>query len=142
VAGGKYTTYRRMAEVITDGLVARLGRRRQGRNRDYRLDGAPQGDWHNFEATEPKRMAQKHRLSEVSALHLVRRYGRHAEDVARYTERDQTLAEPVIPGEPDLRAELAYQRDHEMAFFPGDYLLRRTRLGLFRPALLKKTGDR
>ena len=34
-------------------------------------------------------------------------------------------------------AEFAYQRDHEMAVFPADHLLRRTRLGLFYPRLLQ-----
>ena len=44
----------------------------------------------------------------------------------------------IVPEEPDLLAEFAYQRDHEMALTPADFLLRRTRLGLFRPDLLMK----
>jgi glycerol-3-phosphate dehydrogenase len=41
-----------------------------------------------------------------------------------------------VSGEPDLLAEFAYQREQEMALAPADYLLRRTRLGLFHPDLL------
>ena len=37
----------------------------------------------------------------------------------------------ICAGEPDLRAEIAYQGEHEMAVFASDYWLRRTRLGLF-----------
>src|SRR5204862_6763271 len=33
VAGGKFTTYRHMAEVITDAVVGRLGLRRHSRTR-------------------------------------------------------------------------------------------------------------
>src|SRR5207237_175863 len=66
-----------------------------------------------------------------------RRYGTHCRDVAEYVERDPELARPVVAGEPELQAEFAYQRDHEMARYPADHLLRRTRLGLFRPELLR-----
>jgi glycerol-3-phosphate dehydrogenase len=45
---------------------------------------------------------------------------------------------PVVAGEPDLRAEFVYQREHEMAVCPADHLLRRTRLGLFKPELLDR----
>jgi glycerol-3-phosphate dehydrogenase len=56
--------------------------------------------------------------------------------VAAYVGRDSGLGGPIVPGEPDLLAELAYQRDHEMALRPADFLLRRTRLGLYCPGLL------
>ena len=46
------------------------------------------------------------------------------------------LARPIAPGEPDLLVEFAYQREHEMAMRPEDFLLRRSRLGLFHPDLL------
>jgi glycerol-3-phosphate dehydrogenase len=58
--------------------------------------------------------------------------------VARYAERDPALGRRVVEDEPDLLAELAYQRDHEMAVTPEDFLLRRTRLGLFHPELLRR----
>ena len=56
--------------------------------------------------------------------------------MAEYLGRDPALRGRVVEGEPDLLAEFAYQRDHEMAMTPADCLLRRTRLGLFRPELL------
>ena len=80
-------------------------------------------------------------LAPASARHLVRRYGQRAADVANYIRTDPELAQPVTPGEPDLRAEFAYQRDHEMALQPADHLLRRTRLGLFHPALLREKSE-
>jgi glycerol-3-phosphate dehydrogenase len=136
VAGGKYTTYRRMAEVITDEIARRLGRPRRCRTRRFLLDGAPRRPWRAFEPAETAALQARWGLSEESARHLVRRYGRRAREVAAYLEADATLARPVLKGEPDLLAELAYQRDHELAVRPEDFLLRRTRLGMFHPHLL------
>src|SRR5262249_466838 len=64
------------------------------------------------------------------------RYGRRAIDVAAYVGGDAGLAEPVVAGEPEMFAEFAYQRDHEMAVRPADFLLRRTRLAMYYPDLL------
>jgi glycerol-3-phosphate dehydrogenase len=136
VAGGKFTTYRRMAEVITDAVAAHLGRRRAGRTRNFPLDGTPPGPWERFRETEATALGRRHGLSPASACHLLDRYGRRAADVAAYLASDPSLGQPVVAGEPDLRAELAYQRAEEMAIYPVDHLLRRTRLGLFRPELL------
>jgi glycerol-3-phosphate dehydrogenase len=136
VAGGKYTTYRHMAEVITDEVARRLGPRRRCRTRHFHLDGAPDVPWDQFVPAEVAFLRRGHGLAEASAWHLVRRYGARCRDVAAYLERDPGLARPVVAGEPELQAEFAYQRDHEMALYPADHLLRRTRLGLFRPELL------
>jgi glycerol-3-phosphate dehydrogenase len=139
VAGGKYTTYRQMAEAITDVVCRRLGLRRRCRTRDFRLDGAPREAWETFEPGAIGDLKRRFGLSEESARHLVHRYGRRCGDVAAYLERDPALRQSVVAGEPDLRAEFAYQRDQEMAIRPDDFLLRRTRLGLFHPSLLTQT---
>jgi glycerol-3-phosphate dehydrogenase len=136
VAGGKYTTYRRMAEVIAAEAASRLGRRHRSCTGDYRLDGAPEGPWARFEPAAVADLQERYGLGDESARHLVRRYGRHAADVGAYLA-DPSLAARVVPEEPDLLAEFAYQRRQEMALYPEDHLLRRTRLGLFRPDLLR-----
>ncbi len=136
-AGGKYTTYRHMAEVITDTVVRRLGLSRRCRTRVFRLDGAPEQAWSRFEKTAIASLRSQHHLDDASARHLVERDGRRAVEVADYVLRDSTLSQPVLNGEPDLLAEFAYQRDHEMAQTAADFLLRRTRLGLFHPELLQ-----
>jgi glycerol-3-phosphate dehydrogenase len=136
VAGGKYTTYRHMAEVITDVVCQRFGGRRLCRTRHFPLDGAPSLPWDEFEPAAVASLARDHGLPEAAARHLVRRYGRRAAEVAAYLKRQPELAKPVIEGEPDLQVEFAYQGDQEMAIFPADRLLRRTRLGMYHPELL------
>jgi glycerol-3-phosphate dehydrogenase len=141
IAGGKYTTYRHMAEVVTDTIARRLGRRRRGLTSCCLLDGAPQEPWTEYLTSASAHLAARHPLSEGTARHLVQRYGRRAADVAAYLEDTPALAEPVLAGEPDLLAEFAYQRDHEMAVAPADYMLRRTRLGLWHPEIMDKAAS-
>jgi glycerol-3-phosphate dehydrogenase len=136
-AGGKYTTYRHMAEVITDAISRQFGVRRWCRTRRFPLDGTPEVPWDQFKPAEVSTLRQGQGLSEEAARHLVYRYGRRAADVAAYLKQRPNLKERMVPGEPDLRVEFAYQRDHEMAIYPADHLLRRTRLGLFHPELLR-----
>ncbi len=136
-AGGKYTTYRRMAEQITDAIAARLGRKIPGRTRNYPLDGAPSEPWPEFRQRTAESLASAG-LDKKAAHHLVCRYGRRAAEVVAYLEENASLAEPVLSCEPEIRAELCFQRDHEMALFPEDYFLRRTRLGLFHPDALDR----
>jgi glycerol-3-phosphate dehydrogenase len=151
VAGGKYTTYRRMAEVITDRIAQRLGRRGPCCTRNFRLDGALPADQasatqasgvsHDTGSLSINREVESLRrsynsLDETSTRHLVMRYGGRAHEVAAYCMNDTTSLTRIIPDAPDLQGELAYQRDHEMAIYPADSWLRRTRLGLFHPELL------
>jgi glycerol-3-phosphate dehydrogenase len=131
-AGGKYTTFRHMAEVITDAVTQRLGVRRRCRTALFPLDGAPAGDWTAFREREPVRLASRLGMDLAAARHLVKRYGTRAEDVAGRGDW-----RPMYPGEPDLQGEAAYQREEEMAIRSEDVLLRRTRLGLFHPELLR-----
>jgi glycerol-3-phosphate dehydrogenase len=139
-AGGKYTTYRAMAETIVDVIGGRLGRQRRSKTRMCLLDGAPTKSWEAFCGHETASLQTRYGMAESIARHLVQRYGCRAADVATYLERDPELAKPVFPGEPELRAEFVYQQDHEMALFPEDHLLRRTHLGLFRPEILRLIG--
>jgi glycerol-3-phosphate dehydrogenase len=135
-AGGKYTTYRHMAEIIADTVVRRLGLSRRCRTRSFPLDGAPRQPWQQFRASAIGELTSACQLREETVVHLVQRYGRRAVEVADYLERDPALGQRIVDGEPDILAEFAYQRDHEMALRPADFLLRRTRLGLFHPELL------
>lgn len=138
VAGGKYTTYRHMAQVITDTVVRRLGGRRRCLTESFRLDGAPGRPWAEFAPVAVAELRTQYGLEEKAAAHLVSRYGRRAADVAHQLTHDPQLARPVVAGEPDLFVEFAYHREQEMALRPEDYLLRRTRLGLFHPELLQR----
>jgi glycerol-3-phosphate dehydrogenase len=136
-AGGKYTTYRHMAEVITTAVAERLGVRARCRTADLALDGAPPQSWPSFVPSATAHLADAFGMARPTAAHLVERYGRRAEEIARMTQKNPELLLPVVKEEPEIQAEFLYHREHEMARTPADFLLRRTRLGLFRPELLQ-----
>ena len=48
----------------------------------------------------------------------------------KLAEADPALARPILPGMPDLMAEVAFAVEHEQARTIADVLLRRTRIGL------------
>jgi glycerol-3-phosphate dehydrogenase len=116
IVGGKLTTYRRMAEDAVDAAVAVAGLD-TGPSRTSRLPlvGA----------------APAARLAALDApRRLVQRYGTEAPQVAALAREDASLLEPVVPGLPVLRAELAWAVRHEGALDVDDLLDRRTRIGL------------
>jgi glycerol-3-phosphate dehydrogenase len=135
VAGGKWTTYRHMAEVVTDRIAVNLGRRRACRTLKLRLNGAPATPWQVFAPTESARIAATFGWSESTCRHLVNRYGERAADVAKMI-RDRDECRPVVEGEADIIGEWEYQRLEEMAVTRSDHLLRRSRIGMWHPELL------
>jgi glycerol-3-phosphate dehydrogenase len=111
VAGGKLTTYRRIALDALDQLGVRgLSRRPRP------LPGA----------TGLDRIAWPVELDTAIRAHLLHLYGSLAADVVAPAVEDPTLLEPLVPGRPDLRAQDRYAREHEWARTDDDVLRRRT----------------
>ena len=119
IAGGKLTTYRRMAERVVDLVCKRLGHRAACRSEEVPLPGGERS---------PEDVARRlPALPAGTAERLVRLHGADAETiVARGVDN--------VPGLPGvLRAEIAHVLDTEMALTLEDLLERRTRLLLFDP---------
>jgi glycerol-3-phosphate dehydrogenase len=111
VAGGKLTTYRRIALDALDHLgVRRLSRRPRP------LPGAAGLDRIEWPADIDPRMR----------AHLLHLYGSLALEVLGPAAEDPSLLEPLVPGRPDLRAQDVYARTHEWALTDEDVLRRRT----------------
>jgi glycerol-3-phosphate dehydrogenase len=111
VAGGKLTTYRRIALEALDHLGVRgLSRRPRP------LPGA----------TGLDRIAWPLELDSATRNHLLHMYGSLAVDVLAPAVEDSSLLEPLVPGRPDLRAQELYARTHEWAQTGEDVLRRRT----------------
>jgi len=111
VAGGKLTTYRRIALDALDHLgVKRLSRRPRP------LPGA----------TGLERIAWPAELDSATRAHLIHLYGSLAPEVLAPAVDDPTLLEPLVAGRPDLKAQALYARAHEWAMSDEDVLRRRT----------------
>jgi glycerol-3-phosphate dehydrogenase len=120
ITGGKLTTFRRMAAQVVDRIT-----QRDGRNAECRTDDIPLGM-----AARPEDLETDIALPEGATDQLAFRYGHAARAVLDLCEQRPELADPIVPGHSDLRAEVVIAARREQARSVADVLLRRTRLGL------------
>jgi glycerol-3-phosphate dehydrogenase len=135
IAGGKLTTYRKMAERVVDTIVKRLsadGRRlpvQRGESDRMRLSGGETGD--DLTAFTI-RMKQRWTNVAVDIIErLVVLYGSNVDRIADAMMRDPALAQRCAPDMAVTRAEVAYAVHAEMALTLEDVLERRARLFLW-----------
>jgi glycerol-3-phosphate dehydrogenase len=130
ITGGKLTTFRRMAAQVVDRIVQRDGREAECRTDDIPLGmSARKGD-----------LETDVELPEGATDQLAFRYGHAARAVLDLCEERSELAEPIVPGHPDLMAEVVIAARAEQARSVSDVLLRRTRLGLVAEPGLRDAG--
>jgi glycerol-3-phosphate dehydrogenase len=131
IAGGKLTTYRRIALDALDHLRGDLGLHSLDR-RPRPLPGAAGLSHVPFPDG----------LSPETRTHLLELYGSLATDVLAPAAEDPSLLEPLVPGRPDLVAQALYAREHEWAVTEEDVLRRRTTAWLAGPAAQAGTAVR
>jgi glycerol-3-phosphate dehydrogenase len=114
ITGGKWTTYRHMAEDCVDHCIT-LGRLRDEpcRTRNLHIHGYPEGD-------------AVRNGSEVNGFDPLSIYGSDAEAI-RTLAADPALAEQLDPNLPYNAAEIVWSARAEMARTVEDALARRTR---------------
>jgi glycerol-3-phosphate dehydrogenase len=79
---------------------------------------------------DPESLAAPEGVGQVAMRQLAFRYGHAARSVLRLAETEPELARPIVPGMPDLMAEVVLAAEKEQARSVADVLLRRTRVGL------------
>ncbi len=129
ITGGKLTTWRRMAKQTVDRMVEREGREAPCHTAEIPLGMQARPD--DLQAPDG--------VSEESVSQLAFRYGHAARAVLDLAWKDPKLAAPIVPGRPDLLAEVAIAARREQARTVADVLLRRTRLGLLAAPQLRST---
>jgi glycerol-3-phosphate dehydrogenase len=120
ITGGKLTTWRRMAKQTVDRLVEREGREAPCHTHEIPL-GMP---------ARPEDLDAPEGVGEEATEQLAFRYGHAARKVLEIARAEPKLARPIVPGRPDLLAEVALAARLEQARSVADVLLRRTRLGI------------
>jgi len=126
IAGGKYTTYRVMAEDAVDSAVVDLKRIVP----DSCTETLPVIGAEGYEVLRNKanEFATRMGMKVESINHLIDRYGSLFEEVLEISTGDRSLLNPIIPGLPYLKAEIIYSATHEGALSVSDVLSRRTRI--------------
>jgi len=127
VTGGKFTTYRAMAEDTVDRIVDQVDQRRRCRTKKQRLLGGE--GFKRIEIDHPD-------------ARLAGRYGTEVAEIKALIALDASLSEPMVEGLRYLRAEAVFAVRNEMATSLIDVLTRRTRAHLEnRAACLRAVGD-
>jgi glycerol-3-phosphate dehydrogenase len=130
ITGGKLTTWRRMAKQTVDRMVEREGREAPCHTAEIPL---------GMEA-RPADLEAPESVGEDSLSQLAFRYGHAARAVLDLVREDERLAAPIVPGRPDLLAEVTIAARREQARSVADDLLRRTRLGILAAPQLREAA--
>jgi len=131
ITGGKLTTWRRMAKQTVDRLVEREGRTAPCHTAEIPL-GMP---------ARPDDLLAPDGVGEEATEQLAFRYGHASRRVLDLARENPKLAEPIVPGRPDLLAEVVLAARDEQARSVADVLLRRTRLGILAAPQLRSAAD-
>jgi len=126
ILGGKWTTYRAMAEDTVDAVQKQLGGSATSKTRDFRLAGAE-----GYSADHWRLLASVYGLNEVTAKHLAEKFGTEAEAVLSLTKEDSRLNSPLAREAAPIQAEVVYCARTEMAMTIEDVLARRIGLQNF-----------
>jgi len=127
VLGGKWTTYRAMAEDAVNAVQQRLGVPVGGcTTREHHLSGSE-----GYSDVYPQSLVATYGVSEATARHLCEKFGTRAGAVLELAKQETELGEPIVGGYPALRAEIAYSARNEMAATLDDVLERRTGLQFY-----------
>lgn len=113
ITGGKWTTYRQMAQDTVDALSPYVHGLSKSKTKTMPLHGC--SNW---------------RPDTELALQLFQRYGDDARTLLQLINWDESLSRPLIDGQPYVGAEFVYGVTNEMAASLTDLLTRRTRAHL------------
>jgi len=132
VAGGKLTTYRRMAQEVTDRIISRLGLKEAKRCSTERilLSGVELGETADRLRAQAIEDCKAQGLEEDVALSLLTSFGKDYQAILKIIDEDRNLSRRIIGGLPHIRAEVVYACRFELAAKVEDILRRRTRLAL------------
>jgi glycerol-3-phosphate dehydrogenase len=126
IAGGKYTTYRVMAEDVIDRAVLELRRV----TKDSVTEKVPLVGADGYFALEQQteRIAQENGLAVETVTHLLNRYGSLISEILVIIKEQPKLAKKLDSDLPYIKAEIIYAASHEGAQSVDDVISRRTRL--------------
>jgi glycerol-3-phosphate dehydrogenase len=130
IAGGKYTTYRNMAEDVVDEACRKLGRRRRCETAVRPLAGSLPVELNEYLKEMVPTLAERFRTAPETVEHLIRTYGTRSERVLQIAQTEPALREVISPESRDIYAQVVYSIREEGARDLCDIVLRRMHLGI------------
>ncbi len=127
IVGGKYTTYRVMAQDVMDIAMHYIGKTKASVTALTPLLGA--AGWHALR-NQREQLATQTGLDLVYIDHLLGRYGSLVYEIFDLLARRPELAQPIEGASEYLAVEIIYATSHEGALHLDDILARRTHIAI------------
>ncbi len=130
IAGGKYTTFRKMACDLVNRAAQKLAQEfsRYPRERCRTAHTPLSGNERPPEDDILSVLEQTAGLDRETIDYLAFSHGSGIAGLLQLIREDPSLAEPIVPGLPYIKAKVLYAVRHEMAMTLRDFMMRRTRL--------------
>jgi len=130
IVGGKYTTFRRMAEDTVDAVCDLVGRRLLGTTKTTPLPGGGFPDPVLLREHLCECVGRFPELPREEVQHLISLYGRRCCQVMELENEHPHLRGLLAPGYLDRPSQVVYAVRHEGARTLSDVILRRLKMGL------------
>ncbi len=124
VAGGKWTSYRSMAEQAVDSIAKKLGNTSKCQTTDYKIAGSQQEKKHSIRALQHRQISPKR------ATYLYHLYGDRSLRVLEVCDEVPTGHDRIHPSFETTYGELHYCLRYEYVQKPLDFITRRVNIGL------------
>ncbi len=125
VAGGKLTGYRAIAQEAVDLVCHKLGIKTSCTTAELPLPGAS-----SVSKQEVETAAQESGLPQGTLAHLNALYGSRFYNILKLARSDARGGQAICPHSPDILAQIWHAVKEEGALTVGDFLLRRSMVGL------------
>jgi glycerol-3-phosphate dehydrogenase len=130
IAGGKYTTYRNMAEDAVDAACRRLGRKLSCATARQPLAGSLPVELDEYVKETVPQLAIRFGVESETVRHLIHFYGSRTEKLLEPIVDDPSLRKPLSPLCRDIAVQVLYGIRAEGARTLCDIVLRRMQLGI------------
>lgn len=144
IAGGKLTTWRKMAEdllevVMEDKIFLDISKPKEFSKQKF-LIGLDQEEWQNLVKNAVNVIEDK------VAHHIYQQYGRGAIEILGLIEKEPKLGEKIVEENNFIKAEIVYVLRNELTTHLTDLFCRRTEMSIFinhrqQPDAAKKVAE-
>ena len=132
ITGGKWTTYREMAEDVLNRVIDQTPELKAKEPQECKTATMSLRGGNGYDRNVPIKLVQKYGVAEDVANHLARTYGMYAFDVCDQAKATfkawPRFGSKLVDGFPYIEEEIVYACRHEMAVSLVDMLTIRTRI--------------
>ena len=131
IIGGKLTTYRNLSEEVVDLIIKKLNYDFiPSKTKTTPFVGSVGADIDAFKKLQLKKIKKKYDLDDDIIFHLIDLYGSRYKNVLDLTLKNKDLGRLLSSHSLDIRAQVVFAIQNELAYTVSDILLRRVTLGL------------